>query len=489
MKLNLIQRIAKNMAVLLTSRIVSRVLGFFYVMFTARYLGAQGFGVLSFALAFTGIFGIFANFGIGSLIVREVARDKPLAKKYVANSIGIKIILGLATFCLLGLTIYIMGYPQQTVIVVFIIAGSIMFSNFNNIFNSIFQAFEKMEYISLGQAFNSLLLLVGAVFAIRAGLSIVAFAVLYLIAGLLVLIYSFIVLRWQFADLVPITLADFVEVDWGFWKSTLKESLPFFLSAFVAIIAFRIDIIMLSIMKGDVDVGWYSAAYKLMEVFILIPATFIGAIYPLLSKYYLSSQESLKLAYQRAFKYLSILGLPIAVGATLLAGRIILLIFQSTFTPSIIALQILIWTIPMIFLTYMYGTILASINRQLLAFKINFSCMLLNIILNLILIPKYTYIGASAATVATTLLSLVLSFYFVSRFVCKIPAYEYITSPVIASVIMGVLVLFFLKMNLFLIISGSVVVYFGALFLLKTFTKEDYVLFRQIINLKSNVIV
>ena len=81
--MNTIQRIAKNTGVLLVSQIASYILGFFFVMYTARYLGAAGFGILSFALAFTGIFGVFADLGLRQLTVREVARDKTLASKYL----------------------------------------------------------------------------------------------------------------------------------------------------------------------------------------------------------------------------------------------------------------------------------------------------------------------------------------------------------------------------------------------------------------------
>ena len=83
--MNTVQRIAKNTGVLLASQIVSYIFGFFFVMYTARYLGAEGFGVLSFALAFTGIFGVFADLGLRQLTVREVARDKSLAGKYLGN--------------------------------------------------------------------------------------------------------------------------------------------------------------------------------------------------------------------------------------------------------------------------------------------------------------------------------------------------------------------------------------------------------------------
>ena len=469
--MNTIQKIAKNSLVLLASNIISKILGFFYVMYIARYLGAEGFGILSFALAFTGIFSVFSDLGFGPLTVREVARDKSLVRKYLGNITVIKIFLVIITFALIAITINLLGYPKQTIKVVYLISLSVVFDSFTIEFFSIFRAFEKMEYQSFGQILSSILMLVGALFAISQRFSVIGFASIYFIVSVFALGYSFAVCTWKFS--LPK-----LELDWNFWKPTIKEALPFFLSAVVDMIAFKIDIIMLSMMKGDMVVGWYSAAYRLIEALMFIPATFAGAIYPVLSNFYVSSQESLKLIYKKSFKYLFIVGLPIAVGTTILAHKIILFIYKSGFTHSIIALQILIWTIPIIFLSYMFGTMLASVNKQFLALKINFLCMILNITINLILIPRYGYIGASIATVITTLLSFILFFRFLSKFIYKIQIHKYILKPIMASTIMGLFIFSFTRMNIFLLVCISIVIYFGVLILLKTFSKKDIILFK-----------
>jgi len=482
--MNTIQRIAKNSLVLLTSNMISKILDFFYVMYTARYLGAEGFGILSFSLAFTGIFMIFTDLGLHNLTIREVARYKSLAKKYLNNVSVMKAILVVITLVLIAIVINLLGYPKQTVKIIYLISLSIAFKSFTEMFYSIFRAFEKMEYQSLGQILNSILMLVGAFFVISQRYGIIGFATTYSLVSLISLGYSFVFFTWKF------TLPK-LEIDLSFWKPTIKEALPFFLSAVVDIIAFKIDIIMLSMMKGDLTVGWYSAAYRLIEALMFIPATFSGAIYPVLSNYYISSKESLKLIYKESFKYLFIVSLPIAVGTTILAHKIIIFIYKSDFTHSIIALQILIWTIPIFFLTYMFGTMLAAINKQFLALKINFLCMILNVVVNLILIPKYSYIGASIATVITELLSFILCFYLLSKFVYKIQIHKYILKPLLASTIMGLFIYTFagIKMNIFLSVCISVILYFGMLILLKTFSKKDINLFKQIVKINRKVVI
>ena len=149
--MNTVQRIAKNTGVLLISQIASYILSFFFIMYTARYLGAEGFGILSFALAFTGIFGVFSDLGLSTLTVREVARDKSLAGKYLGNIAVMKLILVVVTFGLIAFFINLLGYPEQTIKVVYLVALSVIFGAFSGMFNSVFQAFEQMEYQSLGR--------------------------------------------------------------------------------------------------------------------------------------------------------------------------------------------------------------------------------------------------------------------------------------------------------------------------------------------------
>ncbi len=477
--MNTIKTIAKNTGMLLVAQIISYVFGFFFIIYAARYFGAEGFGILSFALAFTGIFGVFADFGLSTLTVRDVARDKIAVKKYLGNITLIKTILVIITFGLIALSINLLDYPKKTIIIVYLIALAVITASFTQMFYSVFQAFEKMEYISYGKILNSVLLLVGIFIAMMQAFDLTGFAFMYFLVSAIVLGYSFIVSAYKF-------VTPSVEADWNFWRRIIKEALPFFLSAFFSLIAFRIDMIMLSIIKGDLVVGWYSAAYRLMEILIFIPSTYVASIYPQLSVFHISSQKSLILLYQKSFKYLVILGLPIAVGTTILADKIILMVYGNEFAKSIIGLQILIWTIPVIFLTYMFGTMLASINRQNLILKTLFICMLINIGLNLILIPEYGYIGASIATVFTEIIGFILQFYSLSKYVHKLEVHELIAKPVLASTVMCLVILFFVKINILFLICLSSLIYFYTLIILKTFSAEDYDLFKQIINIKRN---
>ena len=475
--MNTVQRIAKNTGVLLASQIASYILGFFFIMYTARYLGAAGFGILSFALAFTGIFGVFSDLGLRQLTVREVARDKSLAGKYLGNIAVMKLILVIITFGLIALFINLLGYPEQTITVVYLVALSVIFGAFSGMFYSIFQAYEKMEYQSLGQILSSALMLSGALFAISQGFSVVGFASIYFIVSAVVLVYSFMVCVWKFA--LPK-----IELDWSFWKSTIKMALPFGLTGTFITIYLWIDSVMLSLMKGDAVVGWYNAAYRLVLVLLFIPVAFNSAVFPLMSRFYVSSKDSLKFMFEKHFKYMLIIGFPIGVGTTLLADRFILLIFGAEYTPSIIALQILVWAIVLIFARTAFERVLESANRQIIVTEVFGGCALLNVILNVILIPRYSYIGAAVATLITDFAVFALIFVWSLKIGYSIPnkqLAEVISKVISASLLMGVFVKYFWNLNLFALVLLAAGVYFGIIFLVKGFDEEDIRLFKKVI--------
>jgi O-antigen/teichoic acid export membrane protein len=465
--MNTVQRIAKNTGVLLISQIASYIIGFFFIMYTARYLGAEGFGILSFALAFTGIFGVFSDLGLSTLTVREVSRDKSLATKYLENIAVMKIILAIITFGLIALMINLLGYPEQTIKVVYLVALSIIFNAFSGMFYSIFQAYEKMEYQSGGHILSSALMLSGALFAISQGFSVVGFASIYFIVSAIVWGYSFVVCAWKF-------VLPKIEVDWGFWKPTIKEALPFGLTGIFITIYYYIDTVMLSLMVPNANevIGWYNAAYRLVLILLFIPSVYFASVFPVMSRLFKTSEESLKFTFKRSFKYMTMIAIPIGVGTTLLADRIILLIFRSEFALATIALQILVWSTVFIFMSQPFGHLFNSINR------------VLNVVLNVIVIPKYSYVGASITTVATEFfvlliclfISLKTSYKLQNRFIFNI------TSKVsFSSVIMLCFVKYFEGSNLVILIISSAMVYLGVLYIIKCFDKKDIYLFKTLL--------
>jgi O-antigen/teichoic acid export membrane protein len=479
--MNTVQRIFKNTGVLLISQFSSYILGFFYVLYTARYLGAEGFGILSFALAFSGILGILADFGLSTLTTREVARNKSLTGKYLANTSLMRIFSAIFTFVITILIVNIIGYPQNIIYVVYFVVIYTLMTTFSQMFYSIFQTYEEMEYQSIGTVLNSVLLLGGTLFAISYGWDVVGLASIYLFVGAVTLIYNVIICSWKF--IVPK-----IEFDPSFWKSTLKEAWPFGLTGFAGMIYTYIDSVMLQLIQGNEVVGWYNAAYRLMLVFLFIPIVINLAVFPVMSRLYSSSENSLKLMYEKYFKFMIMVGIPLGVGTTILADKIIILIFGTGYLQSIIALQILIWTTVITFSGAAFVRLFEATNRQLTITKISGMGVVVNILLNLLLIPKFSYVGASVATVITEIMVVGSVFgvsYKIGYVIERKKLLNDILKITMAALIMGVFIWYFRDLTLLLLVPSAALTYLGLLYLIGGIDREDINLLKLTINWKG----
>jgi O-antigen/teichoic acid export membrane protein len=472
-----VQRIARNTTLLLLSSVIGFVLGFFFTVYVARYLGAQGFGVLSFALAFTAIFAVLTDLGLTTLMIREIARDKTLARKYLSNIVVLKVVLVIITFGLIALTAQLARYPAETVRAIYLIGLSVIFGAFSTMFYGVFRAYERMEFLALGQVLGGALLLGGAFWAISHHYSVVGFALIYSIGSAIILGYCFIVSAAKFV--IP-----GIEVNLGFWRETLKQAWPFALSAIFLTLYFSIDSVMLQSMKGNEAVGWYGAAYRLILCLAFIPSAYFTAVFPIMSRFHITSQDLLKFTHERSLKYMLILGVPIGVGTTILASKIILLIFGVEYVNSVIALQILVWSMVFIFVNGVFGQLFNSVNKQLVATSIIIGGALLNVVLNVILIPRYSLTGASISTVITVSIGFLINYIWSSRIGHGLSVKNtlgIIMRVSVASAVMGLPVYYFQNFYILALVPLAALLYFGVLYIIGGIDKEDKILLSQII--------
>ncbi|NLJ39337.1 MAG: flippase [Candidatus Atribacteria bacterium] len=473
-----VKKIAKNTLLIFVSQILYYILTFFTVIYTARYLGADGFGILSLALSITGIFAMFIDMGLSTFMVREVSRDKSKADKYIPNVALMRLILSLLTILLIILLVNVINYAEIVKIVIYILTISVIINGISGIFSYVFQANEKMEYLSMSTLILSISMLTGTLIGVYYQFDILYFAYLYIISNGLVFIFIFLAYLWKF-NLPKI------KIDWNIWKPTLKEAWPFGVAAMSGLLYTYIDSILLSIFQNNTVVGWYSAAYRLMLVVLFIPNAFNTVIFPVMSPLFKTSPESLRLINERYFKYMVIIGIPLGFGTTFLAQKIILLVYGSGYTNSILSLQILIWTMVFTFIGASFVQVLQSINKQLIITKIAVICVIINVILNLILIPSYSYIGASIATVLTEIILVGYTIYATSKLgygIRDLNVNNDLSKVIIASSIMSTFILYFNDLNFYLLVVLSILLYLVAITLLRVFDDADKLLIKNLLN-------
>ncbi|MDO5851771.1 MAG: flippase [Methanobacteriaceae archaeon] len=471
-----IKILVKNTGLLFLSQMISYILAFFYTLYSARYLGASDFGIISFATAITGLFCILTDLGIGTLTTREVARDYSRTYKYLGNTGSIKIVLSILTVILLTLFVEISNYQETTRIVVYIMGLASIITAISGVFTSMFRAYEEMEYQSISEILSAVSLFIGILLCIYFKYNVIAVATVYLIANSLVLIYNFIVCSKKYGLI-------HLQWDTNFLKKLIYDSFPLAITSIFALVAFKIDTVMLNVMLTSSATGWYTAAFNLMQALIFIPTVYSTAIMPVFSKLFITSQDTLKVSYEKSLKYLAILSVPIAVGTTILAEKIILFMYGTGYIEAVPVLRTVIWALPAIFFSYILGTSIASINKQHETVKATFLCMVISIIGNAIFIELLGCVGAAIATVITEIGMVIFYMFIMHRNGMGVSISKIFIKPILASIIMGITI-YVLNLDLFSSFIIGAIVYFIIIILIKTFDDKDKELLKQVLPTK-----
>lgn len=469
--MNIIQRIVKNIMSLFVAQFINIIFTLVLSIFIARLLGDIDFGKYSFAIAYPTIFILFLDLGYETLIVRDVARDKSLAYKYLNNILTFRILLTPLIIFLIVITINIAGYPESTKNLVYLFSIYLSLEALSNVFIVTFRAFEKMEYEAGIRVVNGILRSSVALLVLFLGYGLIAIGIVFVICGFIEVLCCLVICSKRFVRIKWIA-------DFSFIKKSIKIAFPIGMLSIFGYIYVRIDTVMLSFMKGDAVVGWYNAAYGLILGFGPVPRLLMFALLPLLSYSYISSKQSLQGTYEKSFKYLLIFGLPLSVGIFMLSKDFILLFYGEQYINSIDALKILTWDVILKFLYICAGFILISTDKQnKMAIIVVFSAFL-NIILNLFLIPSYSYIGSSIATLITECFVLVAYMFLNSRNSFHLHLEKFLFQTIIACGFMAFFLYQFPGIQLVLRIILAMIIYFVILFLTKGVSKEDILLFR-----------
>jgi len=472
-------KVAKNSVITIAAEILNKILALILTIALARYLGDYGFGKYSFVVTMMMIFQVLTDFGLDGLTIREIAKNPKKTQSYLSNILVLKLLLGTVSFFVLSITVNLANKPSDIIYSTYLAGIAVIVSSLANTFAAIFNAHERLDS-------RALLLLLG-----RAAVVAVSFIAIFLKKGLMFFVIAILageVIRAIIGCIIchnkfaKITL----RIDPVLSKKLFLTSIPFGVIGVISLIYFKIDIVMLSFMKGDRVVGWYSAAYSLLAALLFIAEAYNLSIFPALSRYASSAHDLLSFGWLRSVKYLLMISLPIAVGTTVLAERFITIFYSASYINSVVALKILIWTLPWIFINSINMRVLYAVDKQREAAVIAFASMVLNVAFNLILIPKYSYVGSSIATIAVEVVNVSVYFWLVYKLLgLKINVMNILPKPLLASIIMGLLVHYLYFLNLVQILFIAVISYFIMLIVLGVLDAEDKRILRKAIPLLS----
>ncbi|MDD5566837.1 MAG: flippase [Patescibacteria group bacterium] len=468
-------RIARNTSYLTLALAIQKVLSFAYFIYISRAVGHEELGKYLFALSVTTIFGIFIDIGLNSVLTREIAKDPEKTSTYLNTTFSLKLLTSLAAYGAVIVFINILGYPEVTKQLVYLSGLVMILDSFTLSFYAIFRGHQILKYESIGVIINKVVVIGVGVLGVLAhrGVKFLILAILF--GSLFNVIYTLILL------LVKIRWRPAFFLNRAVLKTLLRIALPFAVaSIFITVFAY-IDTVLLNIMggaRGDSYVGWYGTAYKLTYAFQFIPLALAAAVFPAMSSYFVVSRGLLARTFERAIYYLTVISVPIALGVFAIADKLIITIWGKAFEASIAPLRILVFSLIFLFASYPVGSLLNACNRQTRNTVNMGIAMVVNIILNVILIPHYTFIGTSIASLVAVFVLFVSGFIVVrqiidydKKFLLKTLFKTLLSGGIMLAVMM------FLKpgLSVMLLIPIGIAVYFAVLFLVRGFGHKEYV--------------
>src|SRR3989338_7700555 len=351
------RRITRNFLILTVSEVIAKFLQLAIFIFLARFYKPEIFGHFGFALAFSSIVAIIADFGLSQILIREISRDKENVGRYVSNALVSKLFLSVGAFLVAFGYLWIFDYGDELRSVAYFMVLFMVIQSFTDIFYSVFRAFERMQYDAMLKVLRMVMLSALVAMSLGSGASLTTTIAMFTATEAFVMVVSMLIYSRKFKG------ASF-GLDYSFTVNLLKKSSLFCLSmAFVSLL-FYIDSIMLERMRGVEEVGVYTAAFNLLVGLTFIPLMYANVIFPVFSRYFVADRELLRFAFRKSYSYMFMLGLPIAIGIFFYAENIIALIYGDGYGRSILALKILASIMFFRFLNLVSGTLLSSVNKQ-----------------------------------------------------------------------------------------------------------------------------
>jgi O-antigen/teichoic acid export membrane protein len=485
---NKITNIAKNTSYFTFALILQKVISFAYFAIIARAIGPEDLGKYYFAISFTTIFAIFIDIGLSNVLTREVAKQLDTrcprtpsvcksgdAQNLLSSVLAIKIPLAVLSLLAAIALVNIMGYPEITRHLVYLSSICMVLDSFTLTFFAISRGFHNLIFESIASVIFQLIALLFGLTALHFNLGLRWLMGAMVAASVFNFCYSAALTRWKWK------IKLFAGYDKALIKSIAIITVPFGLFAIFQRIYTYLDSVLLSVLAGDLYVGYYQIAFKIVFALQFLPMAFTASLYPAFASYWARDKEQLVVTFERAMNYLIIISLPISIGTIALSDKIILL-FKSEYMEAILPLQIIMAALFFIFINFPIGSLLNACDRQKVN-TINMGAVLtVSVIMNLLLIPFFQKnyqngaLGASITVVATNFLMFLLGMRWVSRIIRYRPMKIIATFlKAVASVFVMLALILFLKpiLNIFIIIPLAGMAYFSVLFLLGGFRKED----------------
>lgn len=456
------QTVAKNTIWLAISNIGGRLLRAGIIVYAARVLGAANWGSFSYALTIAAFLAVFVDIGINAIITKSIASgDTPEHRSQIlSTTFYIKMVLlaiGITLITLISPYLTVAGIQTLIPIVILIFA----FDTLREFGFALTRALERMEYeAGLFLLTNASIVGLGFWF-ITISPTTTSLAYAYALGGAIGMLATFFVFRKHFGQLLT-------RFNWKLVKPLLAQAWPFAISGILGVLMLNTDILIIAWKLSPTEVGLYSAPQRIIQLLYVLPSIVATSVLPAFSRLALADKGRFRAVLERVTSFMVAVAVPMAIGGAMLSKEIMLLLYGAEYTPSALPFAILCITLLVDFIAVILNNALFAHGRQkrlVVYFAIG---GLLNVVLDLVLIPGYGIAGCAAATLIAQTVSNTYLRWQVKR-VQPFAVLPRLKKVAVAAVVMGIFTygLQQLGVPVLITIAASGLVYLGTLYALK----------------------
>ena len=471
-------RALRNTILILGARVISRLITLVTVVAINKHLLAARFGDFSTVNAVEAlVVPIALDFGFNILYQREGARHPKELERYLQNLMSARVFVSVFAVLIVWVALDPLALTQYTLPAVV----TMILASYSNLMRNTLYALQRLNWEAAGIVIESALLLGLTIAGIYTHQGVAYFLWAYAASYAFDCVYFAVLLR----------VKNIVRFGWRLEMDFLRKwfwmGIPFTVIFVLTTVYWKVDVPILQFFRGSTEVGWYSIAYKPFESLLFVPITMLGVAFPVLAVYHTESQEKLRTAVTAFIKALVILGWPLSVGVFLMAAPLGALV-PGFYPQSAPALQVLALAYVFGFVNNAFIGALTAMDRQGTFAKAAGIAVMVNIVLNLILIPQFGFMAAAWNTVATEIVLTGVGYWLTARHLGGLPLGSTVWRPILAGLVMGAVLFPFRDVRgyaVVVVVAVAIAVYFAAVMALRTIDKDEMAFVRSAIRRRS----
>ena len=423
-------RVARNTAFSAAGDLVTKLASLVFFVVIARELGREAFGHYTVALSITVLLTSLAGFGTDSLLTRQVARDPEAIHQLFWTSIVLKLVLGVAlTAASVGVSV-LNGYPDVVHATVALLGAGCVVEALSKTVAATFLAHDDTRQPSAGLVIQRFFTAFAGITAIAAGAGLVPVAAIYVVGALLG--YAYVTRALARRGIAPRR-----QVSVSHARAVTREAAPFGFKLVFSTAIFRIDATLLALMKESTVVGYYGAAYRLLESTLFVPYAFEAAIYPTMSRLTRDTTPSIGDVFAAGVKAMLLLMMPVGLLFLLYGGELLELLYGAEYGEAETAMMWLGGAAALYGVSFIAASLISAQGRIKTLAWATFWILLLNIALNLLVIPRWSLNGAAAVTTITEAIQTVVMLVIGLRITGRIDWRRALGGPVAGAIAMA----------------------------------------------------